>query len=232
MKNYLKVLLFFLMTIVLSSSFGFKLSDKPSGFFEFPNLKGLDDSARIIFFHVPMAWLSVVAFFMSLYFGVKYLKNKDLTYDVKSLASLQLGLMFCLLATISGSIWAKFAWGSFWHWDPRETSIFILLLIYGALLVLRSSLDDAEKKAKLTAVYSIFAFFTTPFFVFIMPRITDSLHPGSAGDNNLGPVVEFKMNLNMTIVFYISLIAFSLLFYWLWNLNYRSLLLNYKKNNN
>lgn len=217
------------MTAVIIAAFGFKLAEKPSSFFEFPYIRGLDESSRIIFFHVPMAWLSVVAFFMSLYFGLKYLKTKDLINDLKSFAALQLGIIFCLLATFSGSVWAKFAWGSFWHWDPRETSIFILLLIYGALLALRSSLEDEEKRAKLSAIYSIFAFSVTPFFVFIMPRITESLHPGSPGDDNLGPVVEFKMSPNMAIVFYLSLISFSLLYFWLWNLNQKTLLIKRKQ---
>ena len=114
--------------------------------------------------------------------------------DVKSYAAAQLGMIFCILATVTGAVWAKFAWGSFWSWDPRQTSIFALLLIYGAWFALRSSIESEEKRATLSSVYSMIAFVTVPFFIFIMPRIMTGLHPGSADDTNAGPVVDFKMN--------------------------------------
>ncbi len=154
------------------------------------------------------------------------MQNKNLQDDVKSLASLQLGIVFVILATITGSIWAKFNWGSFWNWDPRETSIFVLLLIYGSLFALRSAIENEEKRAKLSAVYSIFAFLSVPFFVFIMPRIMVGLHPGSANDTTAGPVVDFQMNGNMMAVFFLSLIAFTMLYFWLWNIRVRSILVS------
>lgn len=184
------------------------------------NIPGLGPKARIIFFHVPMSWLAVLAFFMSMWYGITYLRKKDMKYDVMSSTAAELGFMFSVLATITGSIWAKFNWGSFWNWDPRETSIFVLLMIYGAYFSLRSALEVEEKRASLSAVYSIVAFVTVPFFVFIMPRITFSLHPGGAG--SAAPILnsngKMYLDMNMRIVFYSSLIGFTFLYVWLFQL--------------
>ena len=126
-----KIILFVLMCFVIITGISFPIVQNPQGWTQFPIIPGLGEKAKIIFFHVPAAWLSVLAFLMAMIYGIRYLRNKNLDEDAKSAAALQLGMMFCVLATITGSIWAKFNWGSFWNWDPRETSIFILLLIYG-----------------------------------------------------------------------------------------------------
>lgn len=224
-----KIILFFLLGFVFFAGITFPIVQNPVQWYEFPYIQGLDENAKIIFFHVPTAWLTVVAFLMSTFFSIQYLRKKDMDYDRKALASAQLGMVFCILATVTGSVWAKFAWGSFWHWDPRETSIFALLLIYGALFALRSAIEIDEKKATLSAVYSIIAFVTVPFFIFIMPRIMVGMHPGDASDmakGNAGPVVNFKMNSNMQLVFYLSLVGFTMLYLWIWRLAYRTSVLD------
>lgn len=225
-----KIVLFLLMTFVIISGITFPIVSSPQVWYEFPNIPGLEEKAKIIFFHVPTAWLAVIAFLMAMVYGVRYLRNKNLDEDAKSNAALQLGFIFAVLATVTGSIWAKFTWGAFWHWDPRETSIFVLLLIYGSLFALRSAIDNEDKRARLSAVYSIFAFLTVPFFVFIMPRIMVGLHPGSANDTNAGPVIDFQMNSNMQLVFYLSLIAFTILYYWMWKIGYKSIIIKDKLN--
>ncbi|CUS86341.1 heme exporter protein C [Candidatus Kryptobacter tengchongensis] len=195
-------------------------------------IPGLGERARIIFLHVPSAWLSVIAFFVSMLYGIRYLKSKDIYNDIKSVASAEIGFLFCFITTITGSIWAKFNWGSFWNWDPRETSIFVLLLIYGAYFVLRSAIEIEERKATLSAVYSIIAFVTVPFFIFIMPRIMPGLHPGSKGDpEGAGPVVSFKMDPNMRILFFASLIGFTLVYLWIFSLRSRTEILKIKIEN-
>jgi heme exporter protein C len=171
----------------------------------------LKEMTRVLYFHVPTAWITVLAFLIGAVFSVLYLKKKDLVYDYSAEAASQIGFIFCLLATITGSIWAKMSWGSFWNWDPRETSIFILLLIYAAYFALRSAIEIPERRASLAAVYSIFAFITVPFFVFIIPRIYTGLHPD--------PIIneEAKMHLGDTqkIVFFSSLIGFTSFFIWM-----------------
>lgn len=219
-----KIILFILMSFIIIAGIAFPIVRQPEAWYQFPMIPGLEEKAKIIFFHVPTAWLSVIAFLMTMIYGVKYLVKKNLDDDAKSFAALQLGMIFTILATVTGSIWAKFTWGAFWHWDPRETSIFILLLIYGSLFALRSALENEDKRARLSAVYSIIAFLTVPFFIFIMPRIMTGLHPGSANDDTSGPVVDFQMNSNMQLVFYLSLIAFTILYFWMWRINFKSLI--------
>ncbi|MDP4173759.1 MAG: cytochrome c biogenesis protein CcsA [Bacteroidota bacterium] len=219
-----KSILFLLMAFVIIAGISFPIVEHPALWYQFPIIPGLEEKAKIIFFHVPTSWLTVIAFLTSTIYSVQYLRKKDLDDDAKAYAAAQIGIIFCILATVTGSIWAKFNWGSFWNWDPRETSIFMLLLIYGAFFALRSAIEVEEKKASLSAVYSIIAFVTVPFFIFIMPRIMTGLHPGSANDTNAGPVVNFKMNSNMLLVFFLSLAAFTILFFWMWRLNYKSII--------
>ncbi len=224
----LKIILFLLLTFVIVAGISFPIVEKPQHWYEFPLIPGLEENAKIIFFHVPTSWVSVIAFFMSTIFSIIYLRKKDLTADYKAYTAAQLGMIFTILATVTGALWAKFAWGAFWSWDPRQTSIFALMLIYGAYFALRSAIEDDEKRAKLSSVYAIISFITVPFFVFIMPRIMRGLHPGSADDSHSGPVVNFKMDQNMLLIFYLSLAGFTLLYYWMWKVGYRSLIVKQK----
>lgn len=221
MNNILKILLFCWLTIVIIVSFVFPIVPEPKAWNEFPFIPGLEDKARILFYHVPMAWTAVLAFLISMWYGIQYLKRKNLEYDVRSAASAGLGLLFCILATVTGSIWAKFSWGSFWNWDPRQTSIFVLLLIYGAYFALRSAIETDERKATLSAVYSIIAGVTVPFFIFIMPRIVASLHP----DPLINAQGKIHMNTTMLIVFLSSLAGFTGLYFWMLSLSIRAKLI-------
>lgn len=225
-----KIFLFLLLCFVSIAGISFPIVEKPQFWYEFPFIKGLEENAKIIFFHVPTAWLTVIAFLMTAIYSFKYLRYNNLDDDAKSYAAAQLGIIFCILATVTGSVWAKFAWGAFWSWDPRQTSIFALLLIYGAWFALRSSIESEEKRATLSSVYAIIAFVTVPFFIFIMPRIMTGLHPGSADDTNAGPIIDFKMNENMLLIFFLSLIGFTILYFWMWSLGYKSLIYRDKLN--
>jgi len=226
-----KIFLYLLLVFVSVAGIAFPIVEKPSFWYEFPLIPGLKENAKIIFFHVPTAWLTVIAFLLSTIFSFKYLKTKSLDDDAKAYSAAQLGMVFCILATVTGSVWSKFAWGSFWSWDPRQTSIFAILLIYGALFALRSSIESEDKRATLSAVYSLIAFVTVPFFIFVMPRIMKGLHPGSAEDSNAGPVVDFQMNPNMQLIFFLSVIGFTILFFWMWKVGYKSIIYRDKINN-
>lgn len=195
-----------------------------------PYIGGLKDRIRIMNFHVPIAWVTVLAYLVSMIYAIMYLRKRDMDYDTKAVAAAMLGTMFCILATVTGMIWAKFNWGSFWNWDPREVSIFILLLIYFAYFSLRAAIDNDNTRARLSAVYSIIAFITVPFLIFILPRLQDSLHPGSKSEGNMGPVLSSgadMLNPVMQVNFGIALAGFTLLFFWLLNLVYRYKKLNY-----
>lgn len=168
-------------------------------FFLVPPAQGLDGNVRIAFFHIPVAWVSVLAFVLSAFWAFRYLKTRQLEYDQKSATAVGLGLVFCLLATVSGAVFAKITWGAYWNWDPRQTTIFILLLIYGASLALRSAIEDPEQKAIVSAIYSLLAFLTMPFLVFVIPRYYFSLHPS--------PVINGTGKIDMDITMLSVLIA-------------------------
>ena len=219
-----------LITFVLFAGIAIPLSPTPQNWLQFPVIPGLEEKARNILYHVPVAWTTVVAFLVSTYYGFRYLKTRNIDYDIKSVSAAGLGFLFCFLATITGALWAKFNWGSFWNWDPRETSIFVLLLIYGAYFALRSALETEEKRATLSAVYSMIAGITVPFFIFVMPRIMSGLHPGAKGDSEgSGPVVQMKMSPNMLVIFLLGLLGFTLLFIWLLNVRVRLARLEYER---
>lgn len=178
----------------------------------------IGESSRIFYYHIPQAWICVLAFAMSMIYSIKYLKSKNLKDDDDAMVTAQLGFLFCFLAAISGSIFAKVTWGSFWNWDPRETSIFILLLIYGAYFALRGAIEIEEKRASLSAVYSIFAFVTVPFLIFVIPRIVPSLHPE---DSIINKNLKFTMSPVVRTIFFSSLAIFTVLYFWIFNLTRR-----------
>lgn len=197
--------------------------------FSIPYLPQLEERIKIMNFHVPMAWLTVLAYLISMIYSVNYLRKQDMFDDIKASSAAYLGTVFCILATLTGAVWAKYNWGSYWNWDPRQTSIFVLLLIYFAYFILRSSIENEKMRARLSSVYSIIAFVTVPFFIFILPRIASGLHPGSSSEDTIGPVLATKsdmLNPTMQFGFGISIIAFSMLFFWLINLHIRAKKMN------
>ena len=183
-----------------------------------PPQSQLGEVSRIFFFHVPVAWVAVLAFLTAFVYSIRYLRSKDMAHDTRAAVASRLGLLFAILATITGSVFAKSTWGSYWNWDPRETSLFILLLIYGAYLVLRSAVEPEERRAALSSVYAILAFVTVPFLVFVVPRVYQSLHPtDSVIDKRLG----FQMPPAILVTFLASLAGFTFLFFWLFKLETR-----------
>jgi heme exporter protein C len=183
-----------------------------------PPQSQLGDVSRIFFFHVPVAWVAVLAFLTAFVYSVRYLRSKDLANDARAAVASRLGLLFAILATITGSIFASRTWGSYWNWDPRETSLFILLLIYGAYLVLRSAVEPEERRAALSSVYAILAFVTVPFLVFVVPRVYQSLHPT---DSVIDRRLDFQMPPAILATFLASLAGFTFLFFWLFKLETR-----------
>jgi heme exporter protein C len=146
-----------------------------------PQYVGLGDAGRIIIMHVPTAWVTSVAFAVSAVYSARYLWRRHSADDAGAVATAEVGFVFCILATVTGAIFAQIVWGVFWNWDPRETSILVLLLIYAAYFALRSAIDDAELRRRLSAVYNLFAAVTMPFLLFVAPRVADStLHPNCA----------------------------------------------------
>jgi heme exporter protein C len=190
-----------------------------------PKVEGLGESTRVFYFHVPVAWVAVLSFFYSAWYSGRYLRKLDIHFDIKADSAARLGLLFSGLATISGSMWAKITWGEYWHWDPRETSILILLFIYLAYFSLRNSIESDEKRASLAAVYSLVAFATVPILVFLIPRIFESLHP----DPIINERGKIDMGANIRFIFYGMVIGFIYFFFILKRLQEKILRLTQKK---
>ena len=182
-----------------------------------PLVPVLGETTRVLYFHIPAAWVTVLALGWSMVHSLLYLKRRKLEHDDHAAAAAEIGILFCVVATASGSLWAKAMWGSYWNWDPRETSIFFLLLIYAAYLAVRSAIDQEERRARLSAIYSAVAFVAVPFLMFVVPRIYFSLHP----DPLINTRGKVDMDPRIRVVFYALLIGFSALFYWMLSLRVR-----------
>ncbi len=185
-----------------------------------PSAEILGHTSRILYFHVPCAWVSVLAFIVSGIYAIIFLldKNKKIHFpEEKAYNSARIGMLFTILTVITGSLWAKLTWGSFWNWDPRETSIVILLLIYTSYFSLRSSVIEEDKRAGISSVYLILAMFTVPFFIFIIPRLYPSLHP----DPILNADRKIHLDYKMKTAFIVSVIAFTFLYAYLFNISNR-----------
>jgi heme exporter protein C len=176
-----------------------------------PTAKGLGETTRILFFHVPCAWIATLAFLVSAAYSLRYLRSQNMLMDLKASSAAQIGLVFTILATVTGSIWANQIWHSYWNWDPRESSIFILLLIYAAYFALRSAIEEKQQKARLASVYSIIAFVTVPFLIFVVPRLVESLHP----EPLINTQGKMEMDSKMSTVFFGSFVGFTGLFFWM-----------------
>lgn len=117
---------------------------------------------RILFFHVPALWAGMLAFFVACMGSIAYLVKRDLTFDHLTVASVEVGLMFSVLGTAMGMIWARPVWGIWWTWDARLTSMFICILLYFGYLILRGAVPETRQRAQITAIFSIFAFVDIP----------------------------------------------------------------------
>ena len=170
----------------------------------------LGDASRIIYFHVPVAWVSVAAFIVAGLNSIILLLSKNGAAEREYMAynSAVAGMVFTILTVITGSIWAKISWGSYWNWDPRETSIVVLMLIYIAYLSLYSALKENPNRGRISAVYLIIAMITMPFLVFIIPRIYPSLHP----DTIINQEKKIHLEAAMRVTLFTSIITFTLLY--------------------
>lgn len=208
MKTLLSWLLWLWISLVIVGAFYY--APLAQGF--------IGQSSRILFFHVPMAWVSFVAFIAAGIWSLLYLfRGRRPRHDTAAAVAIQLGLVFGILATVTGALWAKIMWGAYWNWDPRQTSILIALLFYGAYLALRTAMEDWETRARLSAAYSVLGLVVAPFLFFILPRLAFSLHPESVV-NAQGKV---EMESRMLQVLLAGSAGFTALFFWIHNLQCR-----------
>lgn len=172
--------------------------------------------ARMMIFHVPCAMIAVVAYVVSTVYAIAGLVHRDLVCDVKSAASASLGFLFTMLATVTGMIFARIEWGTAWNWDPRETSILMLMIVYCAYFALRGAIPNAMNRARISAVYNIMACLVMPFLVFVLPRISAGLHPTTTLTSRSSLSPEYHIVLGGAVL------GFLLLYVWMLRLSVRA----------
>ncbi|MBF9251768.1 cytochrome c biogenesis protein CcsA [Pontibacter sp. 172403-2] len=185
---------------------------------EVPRLAILNETIRNLFFHVPMWFGMIIILLVSVVYSIKYLRNPTIKNDVIAYESAKVGILFGVLGIITGMEWAKFTWGEYWSNDPKQNAAAIGLLLYFAYLVLRSSFAEQQQRARISAVYNIFAFFALIPLLFILPRLTDSLHPGNGGNPGFN---SYDLDNRLRLVFYPAVIGWTLLGVWIVNVKAR-----------
>ncbi|WP_107829011.1 cytochrome c biogenesis protein CcsA [Mucilaginibacter yixingensis] len=195
--------------------------------FRVPALPILHETIRNLYFHVPMWMAMLTSLVISVVFSLMYLTTGKPEYDLASVESVKTGIMFFVLGLITGMMWAKYTWGAYWSNDPKQNSAAIAFLLYCAYLVLRNSVDEEQKRAKISAIYNVFAFPVMLVLIFVLPRLTDSLHPGNGGNPAFG---RYDLDSHMRVVLYPAFLGWSLLSVWIASLRYRMALQEYKKN--
>jgi len=185
---------------------------------EVPRQAILNETVRNLYFHVTMWFTMIFLLGTSVYHSIQYLRKSDIKSDLISNAYVETGLVFATLGLVTGSLWAKFTWGDWWTNDPKLNSVAIGLLIYLAYGLVRSSMPDEQQKARISNVYNIIAFVIFMILIWILPRMTDSLHPGNGGNPGFS---KYDLDSNMRLVFYPAIIAWTLLGYWIANLRIR-----------
>lgn len=190
-----------------------------------PRLNIVNETIRSLYFHVPM-WFGMVALFsVSTVFAIRYLRNPTQENDIYSAEFANTGLVFGLLGIFTGMIWANYTWGSPWHGDPKQNGAAIAVLVYLAYFILRGSIEGQEQRARLSAVYNIFAFAAMVPLIFIIPRMTSSMHPGSGGNPGFN---MYDLDSRMRMVFYPAVVGWILLGTWIATLRIRLRLIEEK----
>ena len=187
-----------------------------------PQVGNLYGSIRNFFFHVPMWFGMMVLFLVSVIYAIKYLRNPTIDSDIYSREYAKAGILFGVLGLVTGSVWANFTWGEAWSNDPKQLLAAIALLIYAAYFILRNSVPDMDKRAKLGAVYNVFAFAMLFPTLWIIPRMVESLHPGGQGvEGNPGMGGGKDLDATMRLVFWPAVIGWTMLGVWISTLRIR-----------
>ncbi|MFC2186748.1 cytochrome c biogenesis protein CcsA [Peijinzhouia sedimentorum] len=183
-----------------------------------PRLAILNETIRSLYFHVPMWFGMTILFTISVFYSIKYLRTQNSLDDFKAVEFANAGIVFGVLGMVTGMIWANFTWGEPWSSDPKQNASAIALLIYFAYMVLRNALEDEQQRARIGAIYNVFAFAAMIPLLFILPRLTDSLHPGNGGNPGFN---AYDLDSKLRAVFYPAVIGWTLVGVWLASLRVR-----------
>jgi heme exporter protein C len=204
-------------------------------FFNYPYQPIIMETIRNLMWHVPMWFtmfvLMIISFAQSIRVLMKGQRGGDEAalemqpdlvrpMDNKASMSAAVGLVFCILGLITGSIWARFTWGTWWTKDPQLNGALVVFIVYAAYFILRNSVLQEENKWKLSAIYNIFAFVLMVVLLMILPRFTSGLHPGKSGNPAFS---QYDLDSSLRTIFYPATLGFILLGYWLYHLRLRML---------
>ncbi len=183
-----------------------------------PRLDILNETIRNLYYHVPI-WFAMIALMaVSVFYSCKLLFTNNNKLDYKAYNSALVGFFFTIPGITTGSLWAKYTWGAWWTNDPKLNGVVIAMLIYLVYFILRSSIEDENKKATVSAVYNIIAFVMMNVFIMILPRLNDSLHPGNGGNPAFK---QYDLDSGMRLIFYPAVIGWIFFAYWLFEIKNR-----------
>ena len=180
-------------------------------FFYAPTEAVMGQVQRVFYFHVAAGWVGMLAFLVAAIAGVAYLVKGNRKWDIVGLSAIEIGIVFAFINIVTGSIWARPIWNTWWTWDPRLTTATVMELIYVAYLMLRQGIEDPDRRARFGAVYAIVGFLSVPL-TFFSARLFRTIHPVVIGSNEAGAQGQFDMTPLMLQTFMFSLITFSFVF--------------------
>ena len=193
--------------------------------FAFPYRNILKETIRNTFFHVPL-WMAMYALLaLATFLNIQYLRNGNEMLEERAFHLTTVALLFGVLGIATGMMWAEFAWGKFWSWDIKQTMSLLAMLMFVAYIFIRFSIPDETARRRFNAVYGIFAFVMIFPLLYIVPRLTESLHPGSGGNPAFG---SEDMDNTMRMIFYPAIIGYFLVGLWLAQLSFRAYKLKHK----
>ena len=197
---------------------------------EIPVLDGrMQQTVRNLFFHVPMWFCMQTLFTVSVVYAIKYLRSQNPKHDFYALEYARTGVVFGILGLVTGAIWANYQWGEPWSGDPKQNGAAIAMLIYLAYFVLRGSMNDIDKRSRISAVYNIFAYAMLFPMIWLLPRLTESLHPGGQGSEGNPGLNPNDTTAAMSATMWIAVLGWVLLSVWITTLRVRLTILTEKK---
>lgn len=188
-----------------------------------PRLTILNESIRNLHYHVPMWFGMIFLLTASMIYSIKYLSTQNEAHDVAAEAFAKTGILFGALGIFTGMVWATYTWGEPWSGDPKQNASAIALLIYLAYMMLRSSFADEQQRGRIAAIYNIFAFCAMIPLLFILPRLTDSMHPGNGGNPGFN---YYDLDSKLRVVFYPAVAGWTLIGFWIASIGVRIKKLN------
>ncbi len=180
-------------------------------FFYAPTEAVMGDVQRVFYFHVAAGWVGMLSFVAAAIAGILYLRSANQRWDIVGLSAVEIGIAFIFINLVTGSIWARPIWNTWWTWDPRLTTATIMELIYAAYIMLRSGIEDPDRRARFGAVYAIVGVISVPL-TFYSARLFRTIHPVVIGSSDPSAQGSFDMTPKMVQTFMFSLLTFSFIF--------------------